>query len=440
MLQTCARLIAALALCCAATVAGAVGLLRDAGMERALNELARPILTAAGLSPGRVRVVVVDASSLNAFVIDGNAIFIHAGLLARMETPEQFQAVIAHEAAHIANGHLSRRIANARASSRMAALGILLAAAAGAAGANGEAVAGIAAGSAGTARRSFLSHTRSEEASADQSSIRYLLNAGVNPNGAIEVIELFRGQEALSASRQDPYNRSHPLTNDRYRALQALVAANPGRGADASNEQKYWFARAKGVLTAFQRAPTWTLRRAKGNSDVATMRRAIAYHRQANTSKAIAEVQSLVAARPNDPYFRDLQGQILLESRQFNAAVQAYANANRLAPNNALILGSYGRALLAQNSAQSNRKALDVLVKARARDGRDSRILRDLGVAYARAGKSGMAALSGAERHALRGRIQDAATLARRAAGLLPQGSSGWQRAQDIIRTAESLK
>ena len=433
-------LILTLALFATATVAQATSLLRDAGMERALSELARPVLEAAGLSAGRVKILVVDNDSLNAFVLTGDAIYIHSGLLMRLKRPAQIQAVIAHEAAHIANGHLSRRIGNLRTSNRAAAFGMALAAAAAAAGADGRAVAGIAAGSAGSARRVFFSHTRAEEASADQSSIRYLLSAGIDTRGALEVIDLFRGQEALSASRQDPYNRTHPLTTDRYRALQALVSANVSGSEGDPKTSSYWFARAQGVLTGFKRAPSWTLRRAKSTTDVDTMRRAIAYHRNADGNRAIAEASKLVAARPRDPYFRDLQGQILLENRQFGASVQAYSNAVSLAPNDPLLLGSYGRALLAQDTAASNRKALDVLVKARARDNRDARILRDLGLAYARAGQNGMAALTGAERQALRGRLGDAVTLAKRASGLLPQGSAGWQRAQDIIRTAELLK
>ncbi|MEL6548659.1 MAG: M48 family metalloprotease [Pseudomonadota bacterium] len=431
------RILAVLACLLAAQAAQAVSLLRDAGMERSLRELARPVLEAAGLSTGRVKILIVDDASLNAFVINGDAIYIHSGLLMRLGRAEQLQAVIAHEAAHIANGHISRRMANARAAGRASALGMLLAGAAAAAGADGRAVAGIAIGSSGSAQRLFFSHTRAEEASADQSAIRYMLRAGIDTRGKLELIDIFRGQEALSAGRQDPYNRTHPLTSDRYRAIQALVGASASGAAPADGTAAYYFARAQGVLSAFKRAPGWTLRRATGSSDVDMMRRAVAHHRQADTGRATAEIARLVAARPNDPYYRDLQGQILLESRQVGAAVDAYARAVNLAPNDPLILGAYGRALLAQDTAGSNARALDVLIRARGRDARDARILRDLGLAYARADNPGMAALSGAERLALRGSIGEAATLARRAAGLLPTGSTGWQRAQDIIRTAE---
>ncbi|WP_255449591.1 M48 family metalloprotease [Shimia ponticola] len=433
------RGIMVLALVAMAPMAHAVGLLRDAGMERALQELARPILNAAGLSPSQVRILVVNSDTLNAFVVDQRAIFLHAGLIMRLKTPEQLQAVIAHEAAHIANGHIARRAANVRNASRSAAIGLILGAAAGVAGGNPALAGGAAVGSAGSAQRVLLGHTRAEEASADQSSIRLLLAAGIDPKGALEVLDIFRGQEALSVSRQDPYSRSHPLTSDRYRAVQALVNANPRTPANR-DAAVYWFARAQGILTGFKRAPSWTLNRAKGKGDVDTMRRAIAYHRQPNKTKAIREVNALVSARPNDPYYRDLQGQILLESREFSAAIQAYRNAVNLAPNDALILGAYGRALLAPNTPRNNAEALRVLIKARGFDGRDSRILRDLGLAHARAGNNGLAALAGAERAALVGRRDNAVTLARRASGLLPRGSAGWQRAQDILQTAERLR
>ena len=85
-----------------------------------------------------------------------------------------------------------------------------------------------------------------------------------------------------------------------------------------------------------------------------------------------------------------------------------------------------------------NARALRVLVDARARDGRDPRMMRDLAVAYARAGQNGMASLITAERYALVGNIKTAGTHAKRAAGLLPQGSPGWNRAQDVLRAAET--
>ncbi|MGJ8611041.1 MAG: M48 family metalloprotease, partial [Octadecabacter sp.] len=406
---------AALAVTSMATPAHAVSLIRDADIEHSLDQLAAPILRAAGLNPNNVRILIVNDSGLNAFVINGRAIFIHSGLLQRLTSAAQLQSVIAHEAAHIANGHIARRLGNARNATTAVGFGLALALAVAVASDNGAAAGGVAAGAASAAQRQLFSHTRTEESAADQSSVRFMLSAGVNPVGAIEVLEIFRGQEALSVSRQDPYTRTHPLTTDRIRALRGLIAANPGNTAGDPNAD-YWFARAQGKLSAFTQNPGWTLRRVRGDqSAIATMRRAVAYHRSADANRAITAMQSLIAASPNDAYWYELYGQILLESRQAGPAVQAYQNAVALNGNEPLILGGYGRALLALDTADSNARAVRTLERARALDGQSSAILRDLGQAYARTGQPGLASLATAERYALQGRISDAIVHATRA-------------------------
>lgn len=416
-----------------ATPAAAVTLLRDADIEHSLDQLAAPILRAAGLNPANVRVLIVDDRKLNAFVIDGRAIFIHSGLMQRLSSAEQLQAVIAHEAAHIANGHISRRLSNLRGANTSTGFGLALALAVALASDDPSAAGGVALGTASAARRQFFAHTRAEESAADQSSLRYLISAGVPTVGAVEVLEIFRGQEALSVSRQDPYARTHPLTTDRLRALRGLIAANPG-AARPDPAAAYWFARAQGKLSAFSQNAGWTLRRTRGDdSSIGLMRRAVAYHRQADANRAIRAMQTLLSQHPNDAYWYELYGQILLESRQPGPAVQAYRNAVALKGNEPLILGGYGRALLALNTADGNAQAVRILERARALDGQSSAILRDLGQAYARAGQPGLASLATAERYALQGRIDDAIVHATRAADRLPRGSAPWQRAQDVL-------
>ena len=416
--------------------AQAVTLLRDADIEYALGRIVRPILNAAGLPAGSVKVMVIWDDSLNAFVLDHRHIFIHSGLLLKMKTADELQSVLAHEAAHIANGHIARRLANIRAANTISGLGIALAATAAVSGADGNAVGGLGLGVASSAGRLFMSHTRAEESAADNSAIRYMVSAGADPKAMLDVLDIFRGQELLNQNRQDPYARTHPLTRDRLRSVQALTqAAKPTPGKDDGAD--YWFARAQGKLSAFLRAPGWTLRRAGSSAtpDIALMRQAVAYHRKPDTAKALSAIGKLVAMRPKDPFVHDLHGQILLESRRADAAVAAYGRAAALAPDNAQILGGQGRALLA---AGNPRQALTVLEKARARDYTDARVLRDLATAYAKTGNTGMASVVTAERYALAGRFGDALIHAKRATDLLPRGSAPWLRAQDVLSAAEA--
>ncbi|WP_420863185.1 M48 family metalloprotease [Algirhabdus cladophorae] len=418
-----------------ASSAQAIGLLRDAEVERGLREIAAPILRAAGLSTSQINILVVDDRRLNAFVVNSRAIFINSGLIMKLKRREQLQAVIGHEAAHIANGHLTRRPVNARNARTASAVGLALSIAAGAATGNAAIAAGGAIGSRSSAQRVFFGHTRSEENSADQSSVRFMISAGADPMAAAEVQEFFAGKIALNLGRQDPYMQSHPLTRDRIRRMRSLAEAN--RGRETPNPKlDQWFEIVKGKLTAFELSPRETLRQTRGKTDqVSLMRQAVAYHRQPNVKKASQFVDQLVRKAPNNPYVHELRGQILLENRNFGGAANAYGKAVQLAPNNPLILGGYGRALLATNTSANTKRALTALQKSRARDGLDSKVMRDLGVAYARLGQNGMASLVTAERYATFGQLCNAGVHARRASDLLQRGSAPWQRAMDVVQT-----
>lgn len=432
--------LAALLMVAQASAARAQSLLRDAEIEHALRQLLNPLASAAGIPSNRLRILVINDSSLNAFVSDGRTIFIHSGLILKLDSAEEMQAVIAHELAHIANGHITRRLSNIRNAGSVAAVGLAVAAAVAATG-NGRAAAGVAIGSNSSAMRNFLSHTRAEESSADQAGIRYMRAAGVDPAAMVDVLEIFRGQEALSAGRRDPYTLTHPLSADRLRALKGYAAAY-GDPDKTNPTAQYWFDRAKGKLGAFLQKSSYTLRRVgkKDTSELALMRRAIAYHRMPDAKAAMREVNTLIAKRPKDAYYQELKGQILLESRQFQPAVAAYAKAVQMAPKEPLILAGYGHALLALKTGDGDRRALAALEKARARDAYDPRMLRDLAVAYGRADNPGMASLAAAERYAISGRLADAAAPAKRASDLLPRGSPGWLRAQDVLTAAETAK
>lgn len=417
--------------------AAAQGLLRDAESERALQELARPLLAAAGLGGNSIKFLIVEDRTMNAFVGDGQHVLIHSGLILKLKRAEEMQAVLAHEIAHITNGHLTRRAASARSMRSAAGIGLLLSAAAAAAG-GGEAAAGLAIGTTSAAQRVFFANSRAEEASADQSGIRYMAAAGIDPQAAADVLELFRGQEILNVGRQDPYAITHPLSRDRIRAVEGFVAGYAGRERD-DPAADYWFAVLRGKLAAWLQNPAQTIRDTRGDdSALALMRRAVAYHRMPKPAEAIAAAEALVRARPEDAFARETLGWILLESRRPGPAVAAYRQAVALAPDQPLILAGLGRALMAEGSDAAVREALDVLERARARDPQNPSALRDLALAYAKTGQPAMASVATAERYALQGRLGDAAVHARRATDRLPRGSPGWLRAEDVLLAAEA--
>ncbi len=100
---------AMLALLCltsfAARPAYAQSVLRDAETEALLADMARPLFQAAGLSPANAKVVLIQDSSINAFVAGGQIVYLNSGLIDAASDANEVQGVIAHELGHVVGGH-----------------------------------------------------------------------------------------------------------------------------------------------------------------------------------------------------------------------------------------------------------------------------------------------------------------------------------------------
>lgn len=433
-MKTAIGAVLALLLAISSGPAVARGLIRDSEVERTLHRMSAPIFQAAGIVPSSVEIYIIRDRSLNAFVAGGRKMFLHTGLLTKLDTPEELIGVIAHEAGHIAGGHLARRQIKIRNATGPFLVGQLVALAAGIAG-GGPAAAAVAAGSQSALLRDILRFSRSEEASADQAALEFLARANIDPQGLLKVIERFRGQEVLTIGSVDPYVLTHPLSTQRVQLIERRLEESRKDSYPEDPERAYWHRRMRAKLIGFLDNPDRAISKyqAVGGTEEALYATAIAEHRLANTRVALAKVDELMALRPGDPYYTELKGQILFETGDPGAAVPLYREASALVPRDALIRAGLGRALLALNDAAADAEALEVLERAHRDEPSDPIGLRSLATAYARAGNNGMATLATAERFALAGRTDDAHLHARRASGLLAEGSPGWIRAQDIL-------
>ena len=81
---------------------------RDAEAEALIGAVAHPLFRAAGLDPAAIRITLLQAWAINAFVTTGNRMFVHTGLIQQAEDVTEFAGVLAHETGHIAGGHVSR--------------------------------------------------------------------------------------------------------------------------------------------------------------------------------------------------------------------------------------------------------------------------------------------------------------------------------------------
>jgi predicted Zn-dependent protease len=411
-----------------------LSLVRDSEIENTIRFYVTPIFRFAGLDPDNVQIHLVNDRRLNAFVANGQHIFINTGLLIASQNALQVIGVIAHETGHIHGGHLVRArdaIRNAQIQSLIAlALGV---GAAVAARDGGAAMATLGLGSK-IVEGTYLKYSRTQEQSADQFALTALDNEHISARGLLEFFQILENQEFLVSDRQDPYMRTHPLTQDRIEFVRNHVEKSPYSNAKLPAIYDELHQRMRAKLIGFIEAPsrTFSLYKESDQSIPARYARAVAYHKAASTQKALAEIDGLIAERPKDPYFHELKGQILFEVGRPAESVTSYERAVQLLPQDALIRTNLGQSLVALDTPQTDDKAIANLNEASRRDPDYPPTWRLLGIAYGRRGNIGMASLALAENALLVGDIKSARAQAARADRLLPKGSPGWNRVQDI--------
>ena len=417
--------------------------LRDTETEHLLREYTRPILRAAGLETQNIQMVILNDASFNAFVADGRRIFVNYGAIMQSETPNQLIGVLAHETGHLAGGHLAKlreQLANAQTQMIIA---MLLGAGAIAAGArSGNANSGLAnAGAAALTapqeviRRTLLSYQRQQEENADRAGVKFLAATGQSPKGMYETFKRFTSESLFAARGADPYLQSHPMPAERVEALAQYARSSPywDKKDDAALQMRHDMARAK--ISAFMERPETVYRRYPLSNDSMPARyaHAISTYLHGDLRSALAQIDALIQAQPNNPYFYEVRGQALLESGKPAEAIVPLHKAVQLSGNAPLIEMLLGQALVGTDNKSYTDEAIRILRAAVAREPEAPLGYTQLAMAYGRKGDYAEADLASAQAAYLRGDNKTARELATRAKTRFAVGTPGWVKADDIV-------
>lgn len=421
---------------------GSVPIVRDAEIEALLADYAEPILRAAGLRRDRVDIVLVNQRSFNAFV-SGRRMFLNVGAIAQAQTPNEIIGVIAHEAGHLAGGHQDRLRQQIDRAQTIAAvttvLGIGAAIAAGTTG-NGSlagAGGGLAAGGAEAAQRGLLSYRRTEELAADRAAVDYLNSTGQSARGLLETFRRFERELSLAGGNINPYRISHPLPRERLTALETIARQSPhfDKKDPAALQRRHDRARAKILAYTFGADAVRSQFRDNPNSVAARYGEVLATFLYGNPRAALPLIDRLIAEYPDDPYFHETKGEILLRAQDADGAVQSLTRALRLTGGSATsIQVALGHALVLAGGEANLRRAIGELEVATTLDPANPRAYSHLAMAYGRLGNTGDAELATAEAQFHSGRYREAKRFAARAKRRFDQGTPQWLRADDIQR------
>lgn len=422
-------------------------LIRDTEIEELLTDYARPIFRTAGLGSGRVTVRIVKNDAFNAFVLDGSNVFMHTGSLMQAKTPNEIIGVIAHETGHIAGGHMAAlrvRIAKDQTRALLTQiLGIGAMIAGGVAGGDGgrEALQGgqaVMQGGQDVIMRGLLSERRSQESAADQAGLKYLTATKQSGQGMLATFERFQQQEYVSDQYKDPFVRSHPVATDRLARLRDLVAASPYAGQldDPALQLRHDLMRAK--LAGYLERPgtVFNLYPASDTSLPGQYARAIARFFQGGSGAleaSIVLIDQLIKERPQNPYFWEVKGDVLMRSGKMREAIPNLRQALKLAPDSTLIRVQLATALQGTgDDPASIAEAVELLRKSLVTDDNPN-AYRMLANAYYKQDKGPQADAMIAQAYFLEGNIKQSQIFAKRAHPRLRQGSPEWIKNDDIV-------
>ena len=421
------------------TSAFSQSLLRDTEIEETMIDYTKPILLAAGLSPSSVDLYLVNDPSLNAFVTRGQNIFLHSGIILQSDTPNQLKGVIAHEAGHIAGGHIVRSDYGNRSAygAMLIAAGIGIAAILA-----GEAEAGamVLGGSQQFGQLEALAYSRTNESAADQYAAQYMEATKQSGQGLIDFFDRFRAQEVLSNARRYPYFRGHPLSSDRIDALREVVDESEYTDVKDTEEEQNRLEMAKAKLRGFLEGPQVVFSKypPSDQSQPAHYARSVAHFKAADLKNALKEIDSLISENNKNPYFFELKAQILYESGQGQASLKPARKALELKPNAPLLKLALAQSLLEEDDESSTFEAIKLLKSALNIERENSYAWYTLSRAYGEVGMKAEAKYATAEQAYAIGDLARASSFAKRAQTDLERGDPLWRRASDIIVVSDA--
>lgn len=266
-------------------------LVDDVDVTAYVNRMGQRIVATLKDSPFTYHFFVVRDPKINAFAVPGGYVYVHSGLLVRAANDDEVAGVLGHEIAHVNAHHLAREQEATKFMNYATLFGLLLSIVQPAVGA------GAAAANAAT----HLKYRRNFEQEADFLGAGYMQQAGYDPQGMLDFFKKMEDEQRLTPTFAPPYLLSHPLTDARLTALEAVLRTHQWAGGPRRPKSAA-LARVQVLLRAATEPADDVLRD---------------YRRQ-------------VDQHPKDAQARDLLGLALLETGAYDAARTTLEQARRL--------------------------------------------------------------------------------------------------------------
>lgn len=253
--------------------------------------------------------VVLNSSVPNAWALPGGKIAINRGLLTRLEDEAQMASVLGHEIVHAAARHSVQRMQQGMLiSAGVAGLGFALS--------DNEWAGLLMGGAAMGAQLALAQYSQGDELESDRYGIEYMVEAGYDPEAAVELQELFvKLSEGRESSFIDGLFASHPPSQkrvDRNHELVREIGTGGYRGKDVYDKK---------LATARNLQPAYDAHDA-----------ALKLASEDDMQGALAKINEAIRIEPNEAMFYSLRGRIYQAEEELARAEKDFDKAVALYP------------------------------------------------------------------------------------------------------------
>jgi predicted Zn-dependent protease len=160
---------------------------------------------------------VIDSDAVNAFALPGGFFYVNSGLILRADSESELAGVMAHEIAHVAARHSTKRETKGQLT-QLATIPLILL------GPGGWAGYGIYQGLNFAIPLTFLKFSRGDENEADYLGLQYMYKTGYDPNSFVSFFEKVQAEEKRRPGTVPTVFSTHPPTVDRVDKVQKTIA------------------------------------------------------------------------------------------------------------------------------------------------------------------------------------------------------------------------
>lgn len=276
----------------------------DAAVDEYVQRVGRSVIPPDTPEHVTWRFRVVRDPTVNAFALPNGSIYVHTGLLSRLESEAQLAGVLAHEMTHALNRHSYLQYRSMR--RKAVAVNVIVAAAtaAGVAGVDPAIVNAVGNLLPAAIIASMYGYSRELEHESDVYAVRVLKNAGYDPMQMSRALELLKKGPEVDLSEHSLFWSDHPKLEDRVRDTTALARQYGGpENAGAIGQDAY----VSGTKNAIQHDAHLAMMLGRPRTAVAIAKRLIARDpHKAEYHALLGDAYRTLGARTAEPLPEEL--------------------------------------------------------------------------------------------------------------------------------------